>query len=378
MATKRVFRLFSPKQDASAMIRREFYADGIQITLKCISYSLCHAQAMKAEIMRSVIDAANHVVMYAANNWASGKGQSKVKNLAVMLPGACFGLSGVYNIVSPLLSLLGTSGGEPMHMTSLALSSIVLSSVGEYFIFYKNLGDLTNDAKFPLFKQVVMRVKVAREVISNKRRVDPIQSTIVIENVLAIVGVTTPIITSAVCLVTGTNSLDLFGEMLNGVIQVYLGAIICAENSKVLAGYGVSRFEGQLIKDNMMTKLDIERVVALRTVYADSTSISLFASVLFAQEAIQRKVVSALSSRIRALTEDPQEAAHIEQVLSEACYYTITRLSEIQNETEEAIRSRFPYLQKFHFNHSKSNILQEFRGVIPVHRELSSTSSDSE
>ena len=65
--------------------------------------------------MRSILDAGNHIVLYYANNWSQQQpderynyGYGKFKNFAVILPGACFAFSGLYNVLVPL-SYLGSS-----------------------------------------------------------------------------------------------------------------------------------------------------------------------------------------------------------------------------------------------------------------------------
>ena len=61
-------RAFSAQPDENiALIRREMYADVFQNILKFGAYGLSHSQAVKAEIMRSLLDASTHVVLYFAN-----------------------------------------------------------------------------------------------------------------------------------------------------------------------------------------------------------------------------------------------------------------------------------------------------------------------
>jgi divalent metal cation (Fe/Co/Zn/Cd) transporter len=49
------------------MIKRELIADVLQNSLKFAAYNLSNSQAVKAEIMRALLDCGNHVVMYFAN-----------------------------------------------------------------------------------------------------------------------------------------------------------------------------------------------------------------------------------------------------------------------------------------------------------------------
>ena len=71
MFLRRGLRFFSTAKDENiSLIRRELLADVFQNILKFGAYSLSHSQAVKAEIMRSVLDAGNHVVLYYANKWS--------------------------------------------------------------------------------------------------------------------------------------------------------------------------------------------------------------------------------------------------------------------------------------------------------------------
>ena len=68
MRAFRLIRNFTGKVDSNySMIRRELYADGIQNVLKLGAFHVSGSQAVKAELMRALIDAMNHVVMLGAN-----------------------------------------------------------------------------------------------------------------------------------------------------------------------------------------------------------------------------------------------------------------------------------------------------------------------
>ena len=67
----RSLRAFSTAKDENiGLIRRELVADAFQNSLKTAAYWLTGAQAMKAELMRSLLDTSNHVILYLANKWS--------------------------------------------------------------------------------------------------------------------------------------------------------------------------------------------------------------------------------------------------------------------------------------------------------------------
>ena len=146
MKSLSLVRRFTEKVDHNwSMIRREMIADVIQTMLKYTAFSLSNSQAVKAELMRAGLDAANHVFMLIANRWSKyesddkynyGKpytGYSKFKNMTVIIPGMCFALSGVYNIITPIMALTGDIGSMPeLNFNPLSLS---VSCYLDYFSF---------------------------------------------------------------------------------------------------------------------------------------------------------------------------------------------------------------------------------------------------
>lgn len=98
----------------------------------------------------------------------------------------------------------------------------------------------------PFLSRWKARVRLAYNVLRKRTKIDPIQHTIVNENVLAIMGVCMPIMTSVGAYATGIGGLDLIGEMLNGVVQIYLGALICTENVGFLIGKSMSKADAEV------------------------------------------------------------------------------------------------------------------------------------
>lgn len=138
MKVFRIFRGLTELKDVStSMIKRELTADGIQNALKAGAYYFSGSQAVKAELMRAAIDFLNHLVMFSTNNRASQKpdenynygklylGYKKLKNMAVLFPGVCFGLSGIYNLIGPLLILNSALGITNVHIGATSLSVMV-------------------------------------------------------------------------------------------------------------------------------------------------------------------------------------------------------------------------------------------------------------
>jgi divalent metal cation (Fe/Co/Zn/Cd) transporter len=130
-----VFRHFSSKKDENwPLLRRELLADVFQNSLKVFAYYVSGSASMKAELMRSVIDASNHLLLFGAN-WAviraaedprqarRYEGYDKLKNLVVILPGILFLATGTFNVLSPVLySLTGGLVEDHMVLSPLSLA----------------------------------------------------------------------------------------------------------------------------------------------------------------------------------------------------------------------------------------------------------------
>lgn len=130
--TCQLVRLFTTKKDENwPLLRRELIADVFQNSLKFLAYSLSSSASMKAELMRSIIDASNHLLLYGANaavikagenplKSSRYEGHDKLKNLVVILPGIFFLGSGFFNFLSPVVDFA---------MGNLATDHVVLSAL---------------------------------------------------------------------------------------------------------------------------------------------------------------------------------------------------------------------------------------------------------
>lgn len=70
MLRKGLIRAFSQVDATGRMLQRELIGDVIQISLKYGAYHLSQSQAVKAELMRSILDSSNHLLLYFSNTHA--------------------------------------------------------------------------------------------------------------------------------------------------------------------------------------------------------------------------------------------------------------------------------------------------------------------
>jgi divalent metal cation (Fe/Co/Zn/Cd) transporter len=112
-------------------------ADVFQNSLKGFAYYVSGSASMKAELMRSVIDCSNHLLLYGANwsvikaqqnpdkNARQYEGYDKLKNLVVILPGIFFLATGTFNVISPVFGYL--SGSLMADHLTLSLTSLAVT-----------------------------------------------------------------------------------------------------------------------------------------------------------------------------------------------------------------------------------------------------------
>ena len=118
---------------------------------------------------------------------------------------------------------------------------ITICSMGEFYLFYKNLGDIETYPGNNILVQFYRRVILAFKVLSKWHPVDPIQVVVVSENVTSVLGMSLPLITSFMAYFTGWNFLDMVGGIMNGSVQLYLAWSIFWDNTQVLIGKSLSK-----------------------------------------------------------------------------------------------------------------------------------------
>jgi hypothetical protein len=181
---------------------------------------------MKAEIMRAIVDVFNHVILFFANKWSRhdadefhNYGYGGYKNLAVIAPGLAFFASGMYNTIFPMYATIyDVIPHDTLTITPLSLTAIVACNVGELVLFYLNLGDVTEDDGLSIPRKLFHRIQFSIDILLKKRSVDPIQDAIITENILAVCGVTIPLLSSGTIYFLGMEWLDMVGELMNGIL----------------------------------------------------------------------------------------------------------------------------------------------------------------
>lgn len=232
------------------MLVRELVADVVQSSLKFTAYWLSGSQAMKAELMRASVDCLNHITLYGVNAYAKrppdfkhNYGYERYKNLVAFLPSTLFFSSGVYNVISPLHEIMTQTLDPVLTLTIPSLTAIVLSSLGEFYLFYKNLGDIQSFPDRTFLPQVYLKAMLAWNVLTKRHPADPIQVIVVSENVTSVIGMSLPLISSFLTYFTGWVVLDQLGCVLNGCVQIYLAWAIFWDNTQVLIGKSLSKAE---------------------------------------------------------------------------------------------------------------------------------------
>lgn len=200
------------------------------------------------------------------------------------------------------------------------------------------------------------RAKVAKALITNKINIDPIQDIIISENVLAMMGVSLPILSALGCYATGFFWFDYAGEMLNGLIQIRLGYLICHENAQILLGHGLSEIDvavrpKQRVKGIMQDRDEVSDITEFHSEYISSTDIKISARVKYDDEEIFEDVLAELKDEIALISPDLEIQAKIKQIAEKACILALKSSAEVLEEMEDDIKSQFPNAKLIDLEH---------------------------
>ena len=210
---------------------------------------------------------------------------------------------------------------------------------------------------------------MALRVMTKKTKIDPIQSAIVNENVLSLMGVCMPIATSLLCYLTGASWVDLVGEMLNGGVQVYLGVVIFTENAKILVGQSLAKAEADKVRYILEDREEVDSVETLKTEYLSNTSFKISATIRYDSEEISDNITEVLETDIQAITSDPQKQKAIRMLISKSTELVLTHTTEIIREMEADVQKEFPHVREIDLEQSKTNISKDYKGLIPLDSE---------
>jgi hypothetical protein len=215
---------------------------------------------------------------------------------------------------------------------------------------------ILGDQALTFYQRVFNRIKVAKALITNRVSIDPIQDIIITENVLAMMGVSLPIISALCCYATGHFWIDHVGEMLNGLIQINLGYLICQENARILLGHGLSEVDvavrhRQRVKGIMQSRDEVLDITEFHSEYISSTDIKISAKVRYDDEEIFDDILIELNDEISAISSDPEIQLKIKQITAKACTMALRSSAEVIEEMEDDIKSQFPNARLIDLEH---------------------------
>ncbi|OMJ93360.1 hypothetical protein SteCoe_3716 [Stentor coeruleus] len=364
MIRKGLLRTFSQVDETGRILKRELIGDAVQISLKYGAYYLSQSQAVKAELMRSMLDSSNHFLLYFSNTHAKKKSDefynhsySKFKNIFVLFPATGFIISGLYNVFFPFFYSIP----DTLELNNLSLSSIIISSFGEFYLFYKNLGDIQNFSEYNILKGITKRISLAYNVIANKITIDPIQDAIVNENILAITGVCLPIFTSLMCYISGFGIFDTIGSVLNGVLQIYLGYMLSVDNIKVLAGQSLDPKNTEIIMKLIEKNKKVKSVDEIKTEILGFDAMKISTTIKYNSQAIGEEIMNELKDEIDSMCKTPEDKDTINKIIKIAVEETLLQTSQSIKIMEILIYEKFPHVTDVDLEISKNKVIEDKR-----------------
>lgn len=207
-----------------------------------------------------------------------------------------------------------------------------------------------------------------------KKSVDPIQDAIITENVLALMGVSMPIFTSLMVYGSGLGWIDLIGEMSNGCIQLYLGYLICKENVEILSGRSISSTDKQRIINILKDREEVAEIADVKTEYIGTGSMKISAAVKYDSREVAKNIIEILEPDICKISHDSKKQQDIRNLLVKSTDLLLTHTTEIIKNMEEDVQLAFPNATEIDLEMAKSNIKNEYRGMV----SLTTSESDDE
>ena len=200
-------------------------------------------------------------------------------------------------------------------------------------------------------------------IILKKDSVDPIQDAIITENVLAVMGVSMPVITSFLCYATGFGWLDCVGEFSNGIVQVYLGYLICKDNTEILMGKAVLKPDFDKISNILESRTEVIDISDLKTRWSNEV-LAISATVRYDENMVARNVVRALQLDIEKITNNEEERAKISRLLLNYTAEFMKLEQSTINSMEADIKKVYPSAKFIDIGKSHTNIQDLHKGAI--------------
>ena len=223
------------------------------------------------------------------------------------------------------------------------------------------MGDISKDHHLAFFKRLYLRCGLSFNVIMKRKSIDAIQDAIITENVLAVMGVVTPIVTTFACMWTGINTFDLVGQMINGNIQIYLGYLIIRSNLSILAGKSINIEQKKAIIQNLMNMKEISHVADFKTEFTGDESVKVYLKIKHNTQYIAENLVAQFGQDIRNLTLDDEKRKKIEKLLMESVVNYDEIIDIFINKVEQDIVKAYPNATNIDLELSALNILESHK-----------------
>lgn len=194
-----------------------------------------------------------------------------------------------------------------------------------------------------------------------KKSIDAIQDVIITENVLAVMGVVTPIVTTFACMWTGINTFDLVGQMINGNIQLYLGFLIIKSNLSILAGKSINIDQKKAIIQNLMNMKEISHIADFKTEFTGDESVKVYLKIKHNTQYIAENLVKEFRPDILLLTQDEEKRKKIEKILMENVINYDEIIDIFISRVEQDIVKAYPNATNIDLELSNLNILESHR-----------------
>lgn len=172
--------------------------------------------------------------------------------------------------------------------------------------------------------------------------------------------------TSFLCHFTGLHWIDLVGEISNGFIQVYLGAMICKVNIEILSGRSIASKDKMEIVKILKDRDEIADIAEFKTEYIGNDSVKISASIKYNSMEVAKNIIEVFEKDIQKITSDPAKQEEVRQLLIKSTDLLFTHTTEIIRNMEEDVREVYPNATEIDLEMAKSNIKREYQGMVSL------------
>mmetsp|Transcript_26075 Transcript_26075/g.46310 ORF Transcript_26075/g.46310 Transcript_26075/m.46310 type:complete len:135 (+) Transcript_26075:4827-5231(+) len=113
---------------------------------------------------------------------------------------------------------------------------------------------------------------------------------------------------------------------------------MCYENTKIIAGHSIAKSDAALLKELLLRRGHVAKIVDFRSFHITSSEISVTAKLYLSKKALSNKAMNALFLELSAEELDLASNPKVKDLALQSCNITLETLTEITEKIEDDIK----------------------------------------